>query len=49
MRVSSVRIVAAFVLAVMLVAALQGMGRHPGGASVTTHHAPSTVRGHHAA
>ena len=49
MRVSLVRIVAAFVLAVMLVAALQGMGRHPGEPSVTTHHASSAVRAHHAA
>ncbi|WP_156399925.1 hypothetical protein [Phycicoccus sp. Soil748] len=48
MRASSVRIVAAFVLAVMLVGALQGMGRHRPTPSVTTHHAPTAVRGHHA-
>jgi hypothetical protein len=47
MRVSSVRIIVAFVLALMLVGALQNMGRHRG-ASVTTHHAPSAVRDHHA-
>ena len=47
MRVSSVRIIAAFGLALMLLGAIQGMGRHQG-ASVTTHHAPSSVRDHHA-
>lgn len=47
MRLSSLRIIAGFVLAIMLVAAVQNMGRHPGATSLTTHHAPSAVRGHH--
>ena len=48
MRASSVRLIAAFALAVMLAGALHWIGAGPDGTPPTTHHAPVSARGHDA-
>jgi hypothetical protein len=48
MRSSSVRLLAALVLAVMLAGAMHWIGAGPDGSPPTSHHAPSSTHGHDA-